>query len=247
MKKIIALLVITFSIFSFYSCKEDKDNTPTAKPYTNISLQDAKHYVGLDYNTAKTTLEAKGYRLGESYPEEGIYNFVSADNTVLFTLFPNSSNIIFRAHHFKLSNKIDNTLSNFQFCHGQCITEANNGSDFSYTATNDIFNGDIFTSPEEFLSYFNQNKYTMPFCIELWESINSLFYIEFVNETVSENKDIENNTNSNTTTTPTTPEETNPKPYAIGVAFMDKSLAPEVTFDKSNLIRNSGISYLLKR
>ena len=71
MKKIIALLVITFSIFSFYSCKEDKDNTPTAKPYTNISLQDAKHYVGLDYNTAKATLEAKGYRLGESYPEEG--------------------------------------------------------------------------------------------------------------------------------------------------------------------------------
>jgi hypothetical protein len=51
------------------------------------------------------------------------------------------------------------------------------------------------------------------------------------------------------TSTPTTPEEeqTYSNPYGIGVTFMDKSLAPEETFDKSNLIQNTGFIYLPKR
>lgn len=249
MKKIIALLVITFSIFSFYSCKEDKDNTPTAKPYTNISLQDAKHYVGLDYNSVKAELETKGYREIIGYSEDNIHGFINADTSLSYTLFPNASNIIYRVNHGKMNKIIDNTLSNFEFCQGECISEVNNSSDFSYYASNNIIFGDIFYSQEEFQNYFNQNKYTMFYCVELWESDNYLLGLDFANMTILENGNIEIKTSSNTTTTPTTPEEeqTYTNPYGIGVTFMDKSLAPERTFDKSNLIRNSGIFHILKR
>ncbi|MDD3286351.1 MAG: hypothetical protein PHI14_02505 [Bacteroidales bacterium] len=250
MKKIIALLVITFSIFSFYSCKEDKDNTPTSKPYTNISLQDAKRYVGLDYNSVKAELEAKGYREIIGYSEDNIYGFINADTSLSYTLFPNASNIIYRVNHGKMNKNIDNTLSNFEFCQGECINEVNNSSDYySYFATNNIFFGDIFDSQEEFQNYFNQNKYTVFYCNELWESDNYLYGIEFLNLKASENEDTEINTSSNTTTTPTTPEEeqTYSNPYGIGVTFMDKSLAPEGTFEKSNITHNSGFIYLPKR
>lgn len=245
MKKIIALLVITFSIFSFYSCKEDKDNTPTSKPYTNISLKDAKHYVGLDYNTIKADLLAKGFIELTDFSEENIYGFTNADSTLSYTLFSNESNIIYRVSHSKMNKNLDNTLSNFEFCQGECISAVNNSSDYSYYATNNILFGDVFNSQEEFQNYFNQNKYTMFYCVESWESDNYLYGIEFLNIKAFENEDTE----TNTTTTPTTPEEeqTYTNPYGIGVTFMDKSLAPEGTFDKSNLIRNSGFIYLPKR
>ena len=235
MKKIIALLVITFSIFSFYSCKEDKDNTPTSKPYTNISLQDAKRYVGLDYNTVKAELEAKGYRLLTEFPEDNIYGYANADTTLSYSLF--------------INNNIDKTLSNYEYCQSECINSVNNSSDYSYYATNNILFGDDFYSQEEFQNYFNQNKYTVFYCNELWESDNYLYGIEFLNLKASENEDTEINTSSNTTTTPTTPEEeqTYSNPYGIGVTFMDKSLAPEGTFEKSNITHNSGFIYLPKR
>lgn len=248
MKKIIALLVITFSIFSFYSCKEDKDNTPTSKPYTNISLQDAKRYVGLDYNSVKAELEAKGYREIIGYSEDNIYGFINADTSLSYTLFPNASNIIYRVNHGKMNKNIDNTLSNFEFCQGECISEVNNSSDYySYFATNNIIFGDIFYSQEEFQNYFNQNKYTVFYCNESWESDNFMFGIEFLNLKAFEDEDTETNTSTNTTT-PTTPEEeTNPNPYLIGVGYMDKSLAPEGTFEKSKITHNSGFIYLPKR
>lgn len=245
MKKIIALLVITFSIFSFYSCKEDKDNTPTSKPYTNISLQDAKRYVGLDYNSVKAELEAKGFRLLTEFPEDNIYGFTNADSTLSYALFPNESNIIYRVSHSKMNKNLDNTLSNFEFCQGECINEVNNSSDYySYFATNNIFFGDIFDSQEEFQNYFNQNKYTVFYCNELWESDNYLLGLDFANMTILENGNIEIKTS-----TPTTPEEeqTYSNPYGIGVTFMDKSLVSEETLDKTKIIRNSGIFYLLKR
>ncbi len=248
MKKIIALLVITFSIFSFYSCKEDKDNTPTSKPYTNISLQDAKRYVGLDYNSVKSELEAKGFRLGDYYPEEvNIYGYTNADTTLSYSLFINSSNIIYRVNYGKMSKNIDNTLSNFEFCRGECINEVNNSSDFTYMATNNILFGDIFDSQEEFQNYFNQNKYSLFYCLESWQSDRYIYGIDFIN--LKKEEQFEFKTSSNTTTTPTTPEEeqTYTNPYGVGVVYIDKSLAPEETFDKSNLIRNSGIFYLLKR
>lgn len=240
MKKIIALLVITFSIFSFYSCKEDKDNTPTTKPYTNISLQDAKRYVGLDYNSVKAELEAKGYREIIGYSEDNIYGFINADTSLSYTLFPNASNIIYRVNHGKMNKNIDNTLSNFEFCQGECINEVNNSSDYySYFATNNIFFGDIFDSQEEFQNYFNQNKYTVFYCNELWESDNYLLGLDFANMTILENGNIEIKTS-----TPTTPEEeqTYSNPYGIGVTFMDKSLAPE-TFDKSKITLNIGFIF----
>ena len=89
----------------------------------------------------------------------------------------------------------------------------------------------------------------MFYCNELWESDNYLYGIEFLNLKASENEDTEINTSSNTTTTPTTPEEeqTYSNPYGIGVTFMDKSLAPEGTFEKSNITHNSGFIYLPKR
>lgn len=245
MKKIIALLVITFSIFSFYSCKEDKDNTPTSKPYTNISLQDAKRYVGLDYNSVKAELEAKGFRLLTEFPEDNIYGYANADTTLSYSLFINASNIIYRVNHGKMNKNIDNTLSNFEFCQGECINEVNNSSDYySYFATNNIFFGDIFDSQEEFQNYFNQNKYTVFYCNELWESDNYLLGLDFANMTILENGNIEIKTS-----TPTTPEEeqTYSNPYGIGVTFMDKSLAPEGTFEKSNITHNSGFIYLPKR
>lgn len=182
MKKIIALLVITFSIFSFYSCKEDKDNTPITKPYTNISLQDAKHYVGLDYNTIKADLLAKGFIELTDFSEENIYGFTNADSTLSYTLFSNESNIIYRVSHSKMNKNLDNTLSNFEFCQGECISAVNNSSDYSYYATNNILFGDVFNSQEEFQNYFNQNKYTMFYCVESWESDNYLYGIEFLNK-----------------------------------------------------------------
>lgn len=244
MKKIIALLVITFSIFSFYSCKEDKDNTPTTKPYTNISLQDAKRYVGLDYNTVKAELEAKGFRLLTEFPEDNIYGYANADTTLSYSLFINESNIIYRVSHGKMNNNIDKTLSNYEYCQSECINSVNNSSDYSYYATNNILFGDDFYSQEEFQNYFNQNKYTMFYCLELWQSDNYLLGLDFANMTILENGNIEIKTS-----TPTTPEEeqTYSNPYGIGVTFMDKSLAPEGTFEKSDLIRSTGFIYLPKR
>lgn len=249
MKKIIVLLVITFSIISFYSCKEDKDNTPTTKPYTNISLKDAKRYVGLNYNSVKADLLAKGYRELTDYSEENIYGFANSDTTVTYAIYINESNIIYRVSHGKMNNNIDKTLSNYEYCQSECINSVNNSSDYSYYATNNILFGDDFYSQEEFQNYFNQNKYTMFYCLELWQSDNFMFGIEFLNIIASENEDKENKTSSNTTTTPTTPEEeeTYTNPYGVGVLFMDKSLAPEGTFDKSNHIGSSGFIYLLKR
>ena len=244
MKKIIALLVITFSIFSFYSCKEDKDNTPTTKPYTNISLKDAKRYVGLNYNTAKAALESKGYREFTGYSEENIYGFTNADTTETYSIYINESNIIYRVSLGKMNNNLDKTLSNYEYCQSECISTVNNSSDYSYYATNNILFGDDFYSQEEFQNYFNQNKYTVFYCIELWESDNYLLGLDFANMTILENGNIEIKTS-----TPTTPEEeqTYSNPYGIGVTFMDKSLAPEETFDKSNLIRNTEIFHLLKK
>lgn len=246
MKKIIAILVITFGIISFYSCKEDKDNTPTSKPYTNISLQDAKCYVGLDYNSVKAELLAKGFIELTNYSEENIYGFANTDTTLTYALYPNESNIIYRVSYGKMSKNIDNTLSNYEFCQGECISAVNNSSDYSYYATNNILFGDIFNSQEEFQNYFNQNKYTMFYCVESWESDNYLYGIEFLNLKAFENEDFESKTSTNTTT-PTTLEETYPNPYAIGIGFMDKSLAPEGALDKSNLIRKTGFLYLPKR
>ena len=245
MKKIIALLVITFSIFSFYSCKEDKDNTPTSKPYTNISLQDAKRYVGLDYNSVKAELEAKGYRLLNIELEYNLYGFANADTTLSYALLVNSSNIIYRVSYSKMSKNIDNTLSNYEFCKGECITEVNNSSDFSYWATNQILFGDEFYSQEEFQNYFNLNKYTMSFCAEKWESDKYLFGIEFINILAFENGDKQPETKTSTSTTsPTTPEEqTFTNPYGVGVTYIDKSLAPEGTSDKSNITKDSYLKY----
>lgn len=247
MKKIIALLVITFSIFSFYSCKEDKDNAPTSKPYTNISLQDAKRYVGLNYNTAKAALESKGYREFTGYSEENIYGFTNADTTETYSIYINESNIIYRVSLGKMNNNLDKTLSNYEYCQSECISTVNNSSDYSYYATNNILFGDDFYSQEEFQNYYNQNKYTMFYCNESWESDNFMFGIEFLNLKAFEDEDTETNTSTNTTT-PTTPEEeTNPNPYLIGIGYMDKSLAPEGTFEKSKIIRSTEIFHLLKR
>lgn len=247
MKKIIVLLVITFSIISFYSCKEDKDNTPTTKPYTNISLQDAKHYVGLNYNTAKAALESKGYREFTGYSEENIYGFTNADTTETYSIYINESNIIYRVSLSKMNNNLDKTLSNYEYCQSECISAVNNNSDYSYYATNNILFGDDFYSQEDFQNYYNQNKYTMFFCHESWESDNFMFGIEFLNLKAFENEDKENKTSTNTTT-PTTPEEeTNPNPYLIGIGYMDKSLAPEGTFEKSKIIRSTEIFHILKR
>ncbi|MDD3667418.1 MAG: hypothetical protein PHY75_01545, partial [Bacteroidales bacterium] len=191
----------------------------------------------------------KGYREIIGYSEDNIYGFINADTSLSYTLFPNASNIIYRVNHGKMNKNIDNTLSNFEFCQGECISEVNNSSDFSYYASNNIIFGDIFYSQEEFQNYFNQNKYTMFYCVELWESDNYLLGLDFANMTILENGNIEIKTSSNTTTTPTTPEEeqTYTNPYGIGVVYIDKSLAPEGTFEKSKLIRSIGFIYLPKQ
>ncbi|MFA6806134.1 MAG: hypothetical protein WCR29_01820, partial [Bacteroidales bacterium] len=164
MKKFITLSVIVFSIIGFYSCTEDNDPISTNQSYVNISLQEAKMYVGLDYNEVKTQLLTKGFILNtdESTSYENEYSFYTSDTILGYTLYVNpTTNFIYRADIAKKGNTVNNSLSNYEFCQRECIDATNNLPGFTYNGMIDSFFGEGYTSQSSFQSVFNANMYSM--------------------------------------------------------------------------------------
>lgn len=236
MKKFITLLVIAFSIIGFNSCKEDKDTAATNQSYVNISLQESKTYVGLNYNQAKTQLESKGFELmiDQIDLEEIQHGFHNSDTTLVYTLSVNpATNIVYRADIAKKGNTVNNSLSNYEFCQRECIDATNNVPGFTYNGMIDSFFGEGYTSQSSFQSAFNANKYSMFFCVEVWESNKDVYIVQYINTTNLEQDQEPTETN---TTTPTTSEpETQPKFFAMGVSYVSKYHMPEEIDKKSYL------------
>lgn len=196
MKKIIALLVITFSIISFYSCKEDKEDSASGTSYTNLSLKDAKMYVGLDYNEVKTKLEAKGFVFDEyeSTPDSDQLVFKNSDNTINYSFGVNSeTNIIYQTNLSKRNNIRSNSLNNYDFCQGECLAITNSHNEFLYAGLiNSLF--DDYESQSEFQNIYNANKSIIGFCAEIWQSTDKAYVIAFMDI----NEEIYNGTETNT-------------------------------------------------
>ncbi|MDD2191631.1 MAG: hypothetical protein PHO12_03725 [Bacteroidales bacterium] len=236
MKKFITLLVIAISIIGFNSCKEDKDPIPRNPSYVNISLQDAKKHVGLDYNEVKTQLETKGFALMEDEidSEEIQHTFHNSDTTQIYTLYVNpTTNIIYRAGVTKKGNTIKNSLSNYELCQRECIEVTNNIPAFTYNGMIDSFFGQGYTSQADFQSVFNEDKDSIFFCVEVWESSKDVYIVQYIN-TINIEEDLEY-TETNTTTPTTTEPETIPKYFAMGVSYVNIYHMPAEIDKKSYL------------
>lgn len=212
MKKIIALFVITFSLISFNSCKEDNDTSSNTPSYTNISLKDAQMYVGLDYNEVKPKLEAKDYMFDEHESAPNFIVFKNSDNTLWYELRLNEeTNIIYQANVFKKSKIRDNSISNYEYCQRECILATNNNSDYYYVGYFQPF-FEPFDSQSEFQYFFNANKSIIDYCIEGWNSTNISFSVSFIER---------NEENSNVTETSTIVQSD--KYYLFNVGYSDRS------------------------
>lgn len=180
MKKIIALFVITFSLISFNSCKEDNDTSSNTPSYTNISLKDAQMYVGLDYNEVKPKLEAKDYMFDEHESAPNFIVFKNSDNTLWYELRLNEeTNIIYQANVFKKSKIRDNSISNYEYCQRECLYATNNNNDYQYMGAINSFSAN-YDSQSTFQNAFNENKSILAFCVEAWQSTNKLYGVAFM-------------------------------------------------------------------
>ena len=229
MKKIIALFVITLSILSFSSCKEDKDTTPTANTYTNISLKDAQKYVGLDYNEAKVGLEAKGFAFDqtESSPDLSYQVFTDTDNIVSYVLDANpETNIVYKVTVSKRSETANNSISNYDFCQSECLAATNNNTAFSYAGSINSFDQE-YTSQSEFQNVYNSLKPMLGFCAEGWQSTEKAFVIYFM-KINAEIVDVEI-TESGTTSSTTTYDNY----YMFNVSYLDYNHKPITIENKS--------------
>lgn len=228
MKKIIALLVITFTIISFSSCKEDKEDSPSGTSYTNLSLKDARLYVGLDYNEVKTKLEAKGFVFDEqeSSPDSYELVFKNSDNTINYSFGVNSeTNIIYQAYVSKRSNIRSSSLNNYDFCQGECLAITRNHNEFLYAGLiNSLF--DDYESQSEFQNNYNSNMSTIGFCAEIWQSTDKAYAIAFMDI----NEEIYNGTETNTSSETL---EYNHY-YKFNVGYSDLTLKP-ATIEKISL------------
>ncbi|HBN06542.1 MAG TPA: hypothetical protein DD434_12250 [Bacteroidales bacterium] len=188
MKKIIALFVITFSLISFNSCKDDNDTSSSTPSCTNISLKDAQMYVGLDYNEVKTKLEAKGYVFDEQESDQNLIVYKNSDNTLWYELRLNvETNIIYQANVFKKNKIRDNSISNYEYCQRECLSATNNNSDYQYMGAINSFSAN-YDSQSAFQNAFNENKSILGFCAEAWQSTNKLYGVVFmsINEEIHE-------------------------------------------------------------
>lgn len=186
MKKIVALLVIVFSIISFSSCTEE--DTSSNKPlYTNISLKDAQMYVGLERNVVEDMLESKGYFFKpffvdalKSPPPYYSVVYINSDNTVWYELlFTLETNIIFQVNVFKKSIIRNNSISNYEYCQRECLYATNNNNDYQYMGAINSFSAN-YDSQSTFQNAFNENKSILAFCVEAWQSTNKLYGVAFM-------------------------------------------------------------------
>lgn len=218
MKKIVALLVIVFSIISFSSCKEE--DTSSSKPsYTYISLKDAQMYVGLHINEAEDIFESKGFFQNPYFVDADKYppsirftTFRNSDNTVWYEIgYAVGSSIIFQVDVFKKSIIRDNSISNYEYCQRECILATNNNSDYYYIGYFHPFI-EAFDSQSEFQYFFNANKSIIDYCIEGWNSTNISYSVSFIEK---------NEENSNVTETSTIVQSD--KYYLFNVGYSDRS------------------------
>ncbi|MEA4966654.1 MAG: hypothetical protein VB048_00865 [Bacteroidaceae bacterium] len=190
MKKIVALLVIVFSIISFSSCTEE--DTSSNKPlYTNISLKDAQMYVGLERNVVEDMLESKGYFFKPFFVDALKYPppyysvvYINSDNTVWYELlFTLETNIIFQVNVFKKSIIRNYSISNYEYCQRECILATNNNIDYQYTG----YIYEAYDSQSEFQNFFDANKSIIDYCAEGWNSTNISYGVAFIekNEEIS--------------------------------------------------------------
>ncbi|MDD3668314.1 MAG: hypothetical protein PHY75_06105 [Bacteroidales bacterium] len=215
MKKIVALLVIVFSIISFSSCTEE--DTSSNKPlYTNISLKDAQMYVGLERNVVEDMLESKGYFFKPFFVDALKYPppyysvvYINSDNTVWYELlFTLETNIIFQVNVFKKSIIRNNSISNYEYCQRECMLATNNNTDYQYTG----YIYEAYDSQSEFQNVFDANKSIIDYCIEGWNSTNISFSVSFIER---------NEENSNVTETSTIVQSD--KYYLFNVGYSDRS------------------------